>query len=145
MSLLCRIVRIVPSKFATATSKNTLPTISATPLCRISLHALFSCPFLVDDVYFYAQRCYVDRIFFTPYDKIFVDEEKDSNSWKLSRYSYMIFEQHFVFDGHVFLGLCVSLVYSMHGVNVFFAYGLLDRVSMLLYDDHYIRRIFNIR
>lgn len=106
---------------------------------------LFSCPFLVDDVYFYAQRCYVDRIFFTPYDKIFVDEEKDSNSWKLSRYSYMIFEQHFVFDGHVFLGLCVSLVYSMHGVNVFFAYGLLDRVSMLLYDDHYIRRIFNIR
>lgn len=57
----------------------------------------------------------------------------------------MIFEQHFVFDGHVFLGLCVSLVYSMHGVNVFFAYGLLDRVSMLLYDDHYIRRIFNIR
>lgn len=104
-------------------------------------HVICFRPFLVGGVYFYTQRYYIDRIFLsymTSYSLV-KREIRILEDWA------DIFRMWFsndISDGHVFLGLCVSLVYSMHGVNVFFAYGLLDRVSMLLYDDHY-RGIFN--
>lgn len=81
-------------------------------------HVICFRPFLDGGVYFYTQRCYVDRIFFTLCDKLLVDEERDSNSWRSSGYSYTVFERHFrwprVSGSMCELGVCTGSMCYLH-------------------------------